>query len=69
MIELCFCVSHSNDAFDLNRNFPQKKKSKNGTSDFELMWLFMSCDSDAFVYGKRHGGNQLYNRLHDQLQD
>lgn len=65
MIELCFCVSHSNDAFDLKRDFPQKKKSKNETSDFELTWLSVYCDCDAFVCGKRGGGKQFWNRLHD----
>lgn len=67
MMELCFCVSHSDDAFDLNKNFPPKKR-KNETPDHELMWLSVSCDCDAFVCGKRSGGNQLWNRLHGQLQ-
>lgn len=53
----------------LNRNFSHtQKKNKNETSDYELMWLSVSCDCDAFVCGKRSGGNQLWNRLHNHLQ-
>lgn len=57
MIELCFCVSCSSYVFDLSRDFPQKKKARMRLQAFSSCGHQASCDSGAFVCGKRGSGN------------
>lgn len=60
MIELCFCVSHSNDVFDQSRDFLQKKKARMRLQAFSSCGHQASCDCGAFVCGKRRSGNYSF---------